>query len=153
LEFFISSRDKENKRRKRERESQNSKVKSQKKAKVQDAYRRLNAKVAKETQRPAKEETQRNYSAFPPFLFFSALNYERGIRDERVLRVNYELSQQLNASTPQLLIVHRNNNAYFRGVQQSLTIWDLLLTPIYLVILISIARNYRDKDLSWATPA
>jgi hypothetical protein len=34
---------------------------------------------------------------------------------------------------------------YIRPVQQYLTIWDLVLTPVYLLVLIAIAKHRRDK--------
>jgi len=40
---------------------------------------------------------------------------------------------------------------YFRRVQ-SLTIWDLVLTPIYLAILILIAKSYRDRKYPHGHP-
>jgi hypothetical protein len=35
---------------------------------------------------------------------------------------------------------------YIRPVQQYLTIWDLVLTPVYLLVLIAIAKKRRDKQ-------
>lgn len=39
-----------------------------------------------------------------------------------------------------------NHKLYFRPVQQYLTVWDLVLTPVYLAFIIFFAGRHRDKN-------